>query len=158
MRLEPGCPVEIRTIIACAGGAEAVLFNRGTRRVRALEGVTRWRREDGRSLACVISHDRLRAGGGEFRLCLTCPDPAAACTGLYLTRVRFEDGVQDWRAGSGPAAEPVPACVSPDRTPEEAVAAPPQTAARDGAAEEPRKWRRPAAIIRRTAALLTRTR
>jgi len=112
MKLDLSCPVELRGYVLSysenAVSAEVRLYNLSRRRVAAFEGVAKWRSSSAeRSIACPFALEHLRAPGESiFHVTLDNPRLANADSlEILFTCVRFEDGMEEWRAGEGPFAE-----------------------------------------------------
>lgn len=112
MRLDLSCPIELRgyTLTLDADGlhAQLRLYNLTGRRVAAFEAVAKWRcSARNQSVARPFSAQCLRAAGEAFftHTVSNAVMPDADGFELLFTRVRFEDGGDDWRGGDGPFAE-----------------------------------------------------
>ena len=112
MKVDLSCPVELRSyeLISDDAGhtrANICLYNLSARRVSGFEAVAHWLdSRSGASAAVPFAIDRMRAGARSFfNITLTAAAGKADHVGLNFTRVCFEDGEHEWRAGDGPVTE-----------------------------------------------------
>lgn len=125
MKLDLSCPIELRgytlSYTADAVLADMRLYNLSRRRIASFEGVSKWRSSVAeRAVAAPFVAERLRAAGESmFSFSLDHSHlPDADSLEILFTCVRYEDGLDEWRAGDGPFAElrPLPAIAPEDLT------------------------------------------
>ena len=113
MKVDLSCPVELRGYELTSDDAGRTrasvrLYNLAGRRISAFEAVVRWENSrTGASAAVPFTAEHLRAGGRSYFTLSLSTDLVCAAdyVELNFTRVRFEDGDREWRAGGGMIVE-----------------------------------------------------